>query len=74
MRVFEGNLLYDDQNPECFKIVTIAQGQHYAFVQLVDTSAGNPKRYWGVWHFDDEEESMLEIIRCGGKWPDLQKG
>lgn len=71
MQLKISGLLYDEEDPRCFKILSIAQGERFAFVQVIDLGTGNPKRYWGAWQPEDETSSLLEIMSFGGKWPNL---
>lgn len=71
MLVKIGGLLYDEEDPQCFKILNSAQGEMFAFVQVIDIGTGEPKRYWGAWDASDEVGSMFEIMTVGGKWPQL---
>lgn len=79
MRVENNNLVYDDDLEDCFVEVERTQGFSIAFVQLLDIGpVGNRfktamlKRYWGLWDSKNTQQSMLDIIKDGGKWPDLE--
>ncbi|WED26427.1 hypothetical protein L3V77_15730 [Vibrio sp. DW001] len=68
------NLLFDDEHPECFYIISSAEGQLFAFVQCLDVGGNKkprPKRYWGAWDWDAPEQSIKHILKNGGKWPQL---
>ena len=71
-----GNLLYDDEDVDCFiRVVSGQGGQNFAFIQCVDMGrddqAVGVRRYWGAWDVEDPATSMQGILRNGGKWPDL---
>ena len=74
------NLVFDDEHPKCFYIISSAQGRAFAFVQCLDLGAAHCrhkepciKRYWGVFDLDKPEDSMESILRRVGKWPQLPK-
>lgn len=41
----------------------------YAFIEVLD--GDYTKRYWGKYDHDAQADSIKEIMRWGGKWPDL---
>ncbi len=79
MRVSNNNLVYDDDSDDCFIEVERTQGYSFAFVQVMDLGPVGDrfkiamlKRYWGLWDSKNKEQSVLNIIKTGGKWPDLE--
>ncbi|MEI6896035.1 MAG: hypothetical protein V5786_00840 [Psychromonas sp.] len=79
MRVSNNNLVYDDDSDDCFIKVERTQGYSFAFVQVMDLGPVGDrfkiamlKRYWGLWDSKNKEQSVLNIIKTGGKWPDLE--
>lgn len=75
-----GNLVYDSENKLCTMQVVSCQGALFAFIVALDIgmetsrlSKPEPKHYWGLFSYDNEEESIREILATGGKWPVLLK-
>ena len=75
MMLEQNGLVYDSDNDKYACILSATQGETFAFVQVVDQSTSKPiiKRYWGLYDHEAPEESTLEIMNKGGKWPDLPK-
>lgn len=75
MYVKQGNLIFDSSNPLCTMIVNKAQDQVYAFIQCIDQgmdgSLEETRRYWGRYDFSNAEYAVGEILKWGGKWPQL---
>lgn len=66
------NLVFDGTDPRCFiRLETGQHGKPYAFVQCVDASTNETRRYWGIWSHDDQKKAMMDILEWGGKWPTL---
>lgn len=75
MRVEMNQMLYDDHDPRCKLILSMSNGQLYAFVQCIDRGMDledqHLARYWGAFTHADPESSVREILAYGGKWPAL---
>lgn len=69
IKVEVNGLVYDSSNPKCMCILSNSQNTLYAFIQVLDGDM--TKRYWGLYDHDAQEDSIKEIMRWGGKWPDL---
>ncbi|WP_413113843.1 hypothetical protein [Thaumasiovibrio sp. DFM-14] len=75
------NLLFDEQHKDCLCIKSQANGYIFAFVQCLDLGQKQYrhkepriKRYWGLYDSNNPESSIRQILRNGGKWPELPKG
>lgn len=75
MRIQSNGLVFDREDADCKLILSKCQDDVFAFVQCIDTgmdgSQREIKRYWGRYCFEQSEESILQILRWGGQWPDL---
>ena len=80
MKVYNNaeNMVFDDDDPRCRFYISGTSGVQFAFVQCLDLgwpdrrlSYPGIKRYWGIWDWDDQEDSIQKIMNNGGKWPDL---
>jgi len=78
MKFEVNNLLFDDSHEDCHLVISSSQGQTFAFVQALDLGMAHSRhkkpiksRYWGTWDFSNQQESLEEILKYGGKWPDL---
>lgn len=76
MKVQLNGMTYDDSDARCTVWIGVTQATmgfgpelKVAFVTCVDDSTRMIKRYWGVWSWDDQEQSISNIMNCGGKWP-----
>ena len=71
----DSNFVYDDADERCLCIVSQTQGLAFAFIQCInagDSGEGTElKRYWGSFDEENPEESIAQIMRRGGKWPEL---
>lgn len=72
------NLRFDSGDPRCQIIMgeTQATANLYltntiriAFLTVIETQTQTLKRYWGVYDYLREKESVEEILKHGGKWP-----
>ncbi|EAS2762985.1 hypothetical protein HF504_22305 [Enterobacter hormaechei] len=69
IQVEVNGLVYDSTNPKCKCILSNSQNTLYAFIEVLD--GDYTKRYWGKYDHDAQADSIKEIMRWGGKWPDL---
>lgn len=80
MRCEINNMLFDDDNEDCFVVIVGTQGHSFAFVQALDLGMKHSRlkkphkaRYWGVWDSNEPQLSLTEILKNGGYWPTLPK-
>ena len=73
-----GNLVYDTSDPLCSIEICSCQGELFAFVAALDIGVSGcrhpqpqPKRYWGIFSYNNETDSIRNILNDGGKWPQL---
>lgn len=74
IKVEVNNMVFDSTNPACKLILSDSQGKLYGFVECIDASSGQAKRYWGEYSHDDARASIKRIMEWGGKWPELPPG
>jgi len=74
-----GNLLFDESHPMCWLRICEAQGEKYAFLVAMDIGINgaylndpSEKRYWGKFTYENQENSIREILNTGGEWPQLK--
>ncbi len=79
MRVEDCNLVYDSEHPLCSMEVVPSQGVLFAFITVLDIGMSDrplkkpdTRRYWGRFSWEDQEGSILKIMKTGGKWPQLK--
>ena len=80
MIVEVNNIRFDDNHQNCLVNFSQVQGQNFAFVQALDLGMENSrhkkpmrKRSWGFWDHSEPEQSMINILKNGAKWPSLPK-
>ena len=80
MRVEINNLLFDDNEEDCFYELASTNGEQFAFVQVLDLGSPSArlskpikKQYWGRWEGCNKEASVLQIMSYGGKLPNLER-
>jgi hypothetical protein len=76
MVIKKNRMTYDDSNPRCQLFISNTSATHglgniqVAFITVIDDSTQMLKRYFGVWNWDDQKQSIAHIMDIGGKWPD----
>jgi len=80
MQLEINNLLFDDAHPKCGCTFSQTNGQNFAFVSALDLGMAHARlkkpivsRYWGAWDVNHPKDSMKQILKTGGKWPQLPK-
>lgn len=67
------NMYFDYNDPICGIERNYCQGRRFAFITVVDVGylgdAKHPKHYWGELRYQDETDSIREIMKFGGQWP-----
>ncbi len=69
------NLVFDSSHEKCICITSSAEQRTFAFIQCLDVGCDGkyerPKRYWGLYDSQNPEDSIMRIMRTGGRWPAL---
>lgn len=76
MEVKQNRMTFNDTDPKCGLEITsthatggLCPNLNVAFITVVDDSSKHQKQYFGVFDFEDQEESIRNIMKVGGKWP-----
>ncbi|UWC50061.1 hypothetical protein [Klebsiella aerogenes] len=65
------NIIFDENDPICRYVVSMAEGKTFAFIRCYQDHPENIKFYWGLVDEtteDSRKETITHIINYGSKW------